>query len=199
MRRICRLLLSLTVLGKSGFAADVTAYVTAQGTTLTYPAKALAKSLFEEAGVIIDWESGKLPHNQIPATWLWIELAERTPRDLLPGALARAYPYAGCSKRITVFIDRVRDLARAPDREASLLAYVMVHEITHVLQGVERHSDEGVMKGNWSARDRSEIFARKLKFAEEDLIILRHGLTVWARSQQGFNVRFEGGNASHPD
>ena len=34
-----------------------------------------------------------------------------------------------------------------------VLAHLLVHETTHVLQGINRHSDYGVMKGQWDERD----------------------------------------------
>ena len=34
-----------------------------------------------------------------------------------------------------------------------LLAHVLVHEITHVLEGVDRHTGQGVMKARWTEDD----------------------------------------------
>jgi hypothetical protein len=199
MGRTCWILVALMAFGRNGDAADVTAYVTAEGTTLTYAAKAIATSVFKNAGVGIDWRGPKPPVNGVPATWLRIELSERTPPEVLPGALAVSHPYAGCSKRITVFVDRIRSLAHRPDDESALLAYVLVHEISHVIQGVERHSDAGIMKAHWSPQDRAEISARRLGFADEDMLMLRNGLTHWASNPASLTHPSEAGIASHPD
>jgi hypothetical protein len=189
----------LLMAGRSGAAANVTAYVTAEGTTLTYAAKVIATSIFKKAGVAIDWRGPKPPINGIPATWLRVELLERTPAEVQPGALAFAYPYAGCSKRISVFIDRIRSLAHGPEDESALLAYVLVHEISHVIQGVERHSDTGVMKAHWSAQDRAEIFARRLGFLDQDVLMLRNGLVHWDRDPTVLTHPSEAGIAAHPE
>ena len=58
-------------------------------------------------------------------------------------------PYPREGSHITVFIDRIEQM-RAP---SNVLAHVMVHEITHLLQGIGRHSATGVMKGVWTAGD----------------------------------------------
>jgi hypothetical protein len=42
--------------------------------------------------------------------------------------------------RVLVYLDRGQAFSNA------LLAHVMAHEITHVLEGIDRHSSEGVMK-----------------------------------------------------
>jgi hypothetical protein len=166
----------LAIFGPVAAAADVTVYVTSDGGTLTFAAQSVATSLFKKAGVTIEWRGPKPQASGVRADWLWIELGEKTPPDRLPGALAVSYPYAGTSKRITVFTDRIRSMVNRPDQESFLLAYVLVHEITHVIQGVERHSGEGIMKAQWSNLDRANIFTRKLYFAEDDLIMIRNGL-----------------------
>ena len=79
-----------------------------------------------------------------------IEVAERTPKELLPGALAFATPYD--RTHITVFYDRV-ELAVHANTVPALLAHVLAHEIAHVLQSIKRHSEEGIMKARWDAHD----------------------------------------------
>jgi hypothetical protein len=190
-------MLALTA-GNIAAAADVTVYIQTEGKTLTYVPKVIATALFQRAGVSIDWRT-EAPFNAAPATWLSVELAEPTPQDLLPGALAYSHPYARNSKQIIVFIDRIRCAAPSIEREASLLAYVLVHEITHVLQGVEHHSETGIMKAHWSPGDRADIFARRLGFAEEDVAMLRQGLTHWYNPSQKVTGPSESGIAYHPE
>lgn len=157
------------------FGLEVTASLTIGGPGTTFPAPQIAGSIFRKAGVVIKWQ----PPQSSPATvtaCLRVELVDQTPPKVLPGALGRSYPYCGCSKTITVFLDRVRAMAGRPDREPALLAYVLVHEMTHVIQGVDRHSESGIMKARWSAEDRAAIFQRKLDFADVDARLLRIGL-----------------------
>jgi hypothetical protein len=159
-------------------AAGPTVYVTLSGAACTSPAKKLASSIFQDAGVAIVWGPPK-PRSTGPAQkWLRVELADRTADERLPGALAVSYPYCACSRSITVFFDRVRSQAGRVDRESALLAYVLVHEITHVIQGIDRHSETGVMKARWNADDRAAIFERRLGFAEEDVLLIGKGLEL---------------------
>ena len=119
---------------------------------------------------------------------LRIELLEHVAADRSPGSLAISYPYGGCSKSIVVFFDRVRALAGRTDYEPALLGYVLAHEITHVLQRVDRHSSAGVMKAQWDADDRAAIFERRLRFEPIDLELL-----------QALNGQFESRTGSHPE
>ena len=61
-----------------------------------------------------------------------------------------------------------------------MLAHVMVHEITHVIEGVCRHSKRGIMKAVWTDEDTRWMRARPLKFAEEDVKLIQVGLRVRA-------------------
>jgi hypothetical protein len=51
----------------------------------------------------------------------------------------------------------------------------MAHEIGHVLQGVNRHSESGVMKANWTDIDFESMTFEPLRFTPEDarLILAR--------------------------
>jgi hypothetical protein len=62
-------------------------------------------------------------------------------------ALARAYPYEGV--HIVIDLDAVRRTAPT-NCAATLLAHVITHEVAHVLQGIARHSSEGMMKRKWT-------------------------------------------------
>ena len=58
----------------------------------------------------------------------------------------------------------------------ALLGHVLAHEITHVLQGINRHSDGGVMKAEWDAADFEQMRSRTLPFTETDVILIERGL-----------------------
>ena len=60
----------------------------------------------------------------------------------------------------------------------TVLGHVMVHEITHIIQGVSRHSDTGLMKPHWSSHDLTEMRYKPLPFAQEDLILLYSALAM---------------------
>ena len=53
---------------------------------------------------------------------------------------------------------------------------MIAHEITHLLQGVELHSDRGLMKAHWSTRDITEMMYRPLPLTPEDIDLLQRGL-----------------------
>jgi hypothetical protein len=102
-----------------------------------------------------------------------IRLAEQTPADYLPGVLAFARVYEGV--HITVFWDRIERQPRfAPP--VVVLAHVLVHEITHILQTVNRHSESGVMKSRWTAEDHREMASKPLQFTPLDVELIQHGL-----------------------
>jgi hypothetical protein len=171
-------------------AVDVTAYVRTEGRLQTWAAQQTAAEILERAGVTVGWEKGWLSGGGTGGVAVRILLSETTPQELLPAALAVAYPYSGCAKSITVFLDRIQQMAKGRFREeTSLLGYVLAHEIAHVLQGVDRHSDAGVMKAGWSLEDRAAIFKGRLEFLEEDIHLMRRGLAAGACRMPGSLTR----------
>ncbi len=186
--------IGMALLALNGHArgGEFTVHVSMDSAAGTYAAKRIAASVFAQAGVRIVWRTAEAP---IAGPFsLHIHMSESTPDELLPGALAVAYPYGGCTRSIAVFRDRIRLLSVRGEREPALLAYVLIHEITHVLQGIDRHSDAGIMKARWNEDDRAAIFASRLRFDEEDTFLMRKALgeggpcrtlTVTARSAAG--------------
>jgi hypothetical protein len=60
----------------------------------------------------------------------------------------------------------------------SAMAHVLVHEITHLLEGVDRHSATGIMKARWSEGDYFEMRRKPLPFAQEDVNLIHAGLSA---------------------
>ena len=60
----------------------------------------------------------------------------------------------------------------------TLLAYVLAHEIVHILEGKGRHSTTGIMKAQWTPEDYSDIASGKLNFASEDVELVHGGVIV---------------------
>ena len=140
------------------------------GYRVTSQAQMIASQMFAGIGVTIAWRHSC---NSGTAQVIWIRITDQTPITLKPGALAYALPYDG--KYIRVFYDRIyenRGAAPLP----RLLAHVIAHEITHVLQGIDRHSEEGVMKARWDELDYTHMAVRPLPFAEEDIDLIYRGL-----------------------
>jgi hypothetical protein len=130
-------------------------------------AEETASKMFSGIGVKLDWRSG------CPAEGLRISFSQDTPAKRLPHALAYALPYEGT--HIVIFYDRVQRAVRPAD-VACLLAHVLVHEITHILQGIQRHSDQGVMKAAWDGSDYVAMTWQPLVFASEDINLIHRGL-----------------------
>ena len=71
----------------------------------------------------------------------------------------------------------------AEEAAAVLLAHVLAHEITHVLQGTVRHSEEGLMKARWTAEDRMSMRVKPLPFTAYDIQLIQSGMANCARLQ----------------
>lgn len=138
-------------------------------------AVARATSMFTRIGVKISWRRGRPVRDRGNA--IAIELTENTPAALMPGALAYAFPFEGV--HIRVFYDRVRLLCDGGD----LLAHVLVHEITHILEGIDRHSETGIMKSRWSADDFSAMRFGSLGFAAADVVLIHSGIAARQRTK----------------
>ena len=141
-------------------------------------AETLASRMFAVIGISLEWAKGK-PAAETSQPPIIIEVVTRTPPNLMPGSLAYAVPYEG--SHITVFIDRIEEM-RAP---SNVLAHVMVHEITHLLQGIGRHSATGVMKEVWTAGDFGGMRLRPLSFTPLDIDLIYAGLAAGRSSQIG--------------
>jgi len=131
-------------------------------------ADSIAAKMFAEIGVQIDWHSNR----PCPPDAIRIIYTDCGSRKFPPDALAYALPYE--SRHIEVFNDRLRT---HPARGLPiLLAHVLVHEITHVLQGVPRHSLSGIMRARWSTEDYNEMIFRPLRFTAADVDLIRLGI-----------------------
>ncbi len=126
-----------------------------------------ASRLFRDTGVRLRWaEPGSCPEDAIR-----ISLTRSAPDTLFPGAMA----YSSLErKQIEVFLNRIERNSR--DLQPHLLGYVLAHEITHVIQGIDRHSADGVMKAHWDWLDLACIEGNRLRFTQEDVDLIFQGL-----------------------
>lgn len=131
-------------------------------------AEAQASQMFAAIGVRLDWSCRKSSLQQA----IVITLAARTPETRKPGELAYALPYEGT--HIVVLYDRVRKMA--PNQVPAVLAHVLVHEITHILQGFPRHSESGVMKADWDSQDFAQMSWKPLPFTPADVDLIHRGM-----------------------
>jgi hypothetical protein len=178
-----QVLMTMLAAGTSVWAAaipDRSVTVCQEGgpaTWSTAPARAEASKIFAQIGVRLEW---RIATKECPANEdaIAIHMSYDTPKTKLPHALAYASPYR--ERNIEVFYDRIKNEER--DRGTPhLLAYVFVHEIAHVVQGVARHSQTGLMKAGWDADDFFEMGNGRLHFTDEDVSLLYLGLD-WRRT-----------------
>jgi hypothetical protein len=159
-----------------GYTQQVSVYV--QGLSVVparvwCQAEGLADQIFARAGVTVHWHLGEPSRFRLDQERPIVAEMLATPSQLKPGVLAFARPYEGV--HIDVFYDRVR-AATEPELTPNVLAHVLVHEITHVLQGTCRHSETGVMKAHWTLQDYQEMRMKPLSFTEEDVQLIRFGV-----------------------
>jgi hypothetical protein len=139
-------------------------------------AKNMASQMFEKIGVRLHWKTvGAVP----PETAIVVRLAGEAPVWLQPQTIARAQPYQGVN--IIVYMDRL-SWTQSRRFEPVLLAHVLVHEITHLLQASARHSESGVMKAHWTYWDRREMEKQPLPFTDYDVRLIHAGLKARARA-----------------
>lgn len=134
---------------------------------------AQVSKMFFTAGVTIDWRTP----GACPADGIRIHFSQATKPEDHPGVSAYALPYEGTT--IVVFYDRILQAALGGGNGTGLrllLAHVMVHEITHVLQGFARHSHEGVMKASFTLTDQEAMRRSPLDFTSSDVTLLHSGL-----------------------
>lgn len=128
----------------------------------------IASGMFRKIGITLIWANSK----SCPPDGIRISLTGHTPATLHPGALAYATPYEGT--HIRVFRDRIE--AKRPALVPHLLAHVLVHETIHILQGVSRHSEGGVMKAHWDDADFAQMLRTELPISQGDIDLVRLGM-----------------------
>jgi len=143
-------------------------------TPALFQAKSAAAAMFAEVGVKLKFTSAFRPstcRHQIE-----IRFESGDPGADRPDSLAYALPYLESGTGIHVFVQRIEAMVPA-GRAGVLLGHVLTHEITHVLEGTSRHSDNGVMKAHGDAADLRAMETRPLPFAPLDVLLLQAAAT----------------------
>ena len=160
-----------TAKDKNGAGRPLTVYICDNNTIdpfIEEPAKALASDMFAKIGVNLHWRRGEPSQGQAGA--IVVEFVTDVPNTFKPGALAYALPFEGV--HIRIFANRIN--GHSSSRQ--VLAHVMVHEITHILQGEARHSAEGIMKARWTPDDLAAMGVKPLTFTAEDVDLIYQGM-----------------------
>jgi hypothetical protein len=171
--RILAVVTLVALAGVSAWAGDVEGRKVLVCTTMgddfvVQRAESIAATMFAGIGVQIEWHRDRF----CPADAIRISFADGPIRKFRPEALAYALPYEG--SHIEVFYDRVQQ--HGPSLMPVLLAHVMVHEITHMLQGVCRHSESGVMMARWGTNELNKMAFQPLRFTDTDVQMIYKGL-----------------------
>jgi hypothetical protein len=146
--------------------------------TVMERAKRVATTAFAAAGIEVRWAKGKRlgePRRVAAGEMRAVVFDGPAPANFRPQAMAVTYVGRGAYSDVHVFYNRLASLGTGYGDEfmPEVLGNVLAHELTHSLQGVMRHSSEGLMKAVWSGRDYDKMFRGPLPFAAEDLDLLR--------------------------
>lgn len=148
-----------------------------------WPGTPIASGIFAAMGVRVKWHTGELPtvrgggRNAAGQAAFGIHTVERAPLSATPGALASSQLPGAPAAEIAIYRDRVRYfLEDHPSLRGVAIGYVLAHELAHVMQGVVRHSESGIMKAKWSSSDFKEMMYLKLAFTQFDVTLVHQGL-----------------------
>ena len=147
----------------------------------TTQARSLVSVIFSEIGVNLTWHTALSACDGLPGqpvrTAFTIRWAEQAPSTSPAGALAASHPFGSSGNSITIYQiplqHFLRQNANAPE---IVLAYVLAHELAHVMQGLDYHSASGILKTNWSYREYYMMLSHTLTFTVRDVDLIRAGL-----------------------
>ncbi|MGA9626266.1 MAG: hypothetical protein WBQ65_17470 [Bryobacteraceae bacterium] len=137
-------------------------------------AQRVATAAFAAAGIELRWVKGQRleePRKVASGEVLTVVFDLSAPAQASLDAFARTQLGGSADGDVHVFYGRV---SRFPDRVLmpEVLGNVLAHELTHALQGVARHSSEGLMKADWEIPDYQKMSRGPLAFAAVDLELL---------------------------
>jgi len=140
---------------------------------IRHGAQDVAAGVLAKAGVQVIWHTGA-PHDEQGEPPITIEIRSHVPEPFHRGSFAYAEIFGGA--HITILYERLeyKDGAHAT---TMLLAHVLAHEIAHILQSFDHHSQQGIMKAHWTHDDLVQMSRRPLRFDAEDVALIRDGLS----------------------
>ncbi len=145
-------------------------------------AKSLVAVIFSGIAVHLSWHAAlsdcdNIPGKSGPAAFE-IRWAEYAPYTLSAGSLASARPFASSGTSITLYEVPLQHFlwryANAPPEV--VLAYVLAHELAHVMKGLDHHSASGILKASWSYQEYYRMLSHTLTFTAKDVDLIRAGL-----------------------
>ena len=174
-----------------GVRAAVDVYLSSRGNWLLQPGTPLASAIFNKIGVRLIWHAGELPAGQGA---IGICIVEHAPKSASPKALASAQLSGSSRSEITIYEDRVQSLLdEGRGLAAVATGYILAHELAHVMQGVARHSESGILKVRWSGDDWNEMMIHKLAFTDSDVELIHRGLALQLAGRRSGPAEAESG------
>jgi hypothetical protein len=141
-------------------------------------ARGIVNEIYSGIGVRVVWRSTRSAPlgcaKQPLSGKIVVALREGTPAGLSRQALAFSNPYSTEGPCVTLLLDRLNEMLKtSPLSLRFLLGHILAHEMGHVLQGIARHSETGVMKGLWSEGDIMDMPKKRLRFTifDKELIL----------------------------
>jgi hypothetical protein len=187
--RCLLLVLAVSVNALAEDRLSVKIYVGGSGAfsrTTMMTAEATASRVFKAIGIDLRWKEGKPCDDKTQsrpecrreeARVVVVTVASGLSKeDLRQACLGKAFLFE-TPPRIVVFYDRLAPMLPTHKQLGPiLLGHVLVHELTHVFQGVARHSDSGIMKARWNNADFGEMLSARLAFTSSDVDMIHLGL-----------------------
>jgi hypothetical protein len=146
-------------------------------------ARSVVNEIYSEIGVRVIWNSSASHPSGCSKTPLHrmivVRLAATTPAGASESAFAFSNLYATNGPCVTLLMDRLLCEFRInPLNTGFLLGHTLAHEIGHVLQGMPRHSETGVMKDHWSLGERLRMSQGRLHFTPHDVELILGALAA---------------------
>lgn len=135
-------------------------------------AEMMASRILKYEDITVRWRGPVWSCAQRGADEIVVTLVAEPPASMSSDALGYAYVFEGVHAQIC--LDCI--LRFRPDLWATLLGHVMAHEVTHLLQGVNRHSAEGLMKAQWGFGEIESMGTRPLRFTAWDIKLIELGM-----------------------
>jgi hypothetical protein len=149
--------------------------------TTVLRAKSVATDVYAEIGIRLIWHAAAAKPAGCTQTAMHrmvvVELTQTKSLQYSDSAYAASRPYAPLGPCVTLFWDRLlENVKKSPVTAGYLLGYALAHEIGHVLEGVARHSETGVMKSSWSLAEIRDMPRQGLHFSPGDAALIRRVL-----------------------
>jgi hypothetical protein len=154
-----------------------------------------AQQILASAGILVDWEEGDPDADEARELDMSAPLEmgnttdvrrtgvisarilPRVPKSLSPGTLGMALPFASRGIHVTLFADRIGEVARTMRlSRGQVLGTALAHEVGHMLLGSSKHASTGIMRERWNYNEYVLIAMGRLEFIASEAQRMRSRL-----------------------